>query len=244
MEASPLLGKHALVTGGGTGIGLACAQALTRAGAVVTVLGRREAPLRAAVEGADAAGLLVADVTALPALPRFDILVNAAGAAESAPFLKSDPALFERMWRVNVLGAVAAAQAVLPGMLEARDGRIVMVASTAALKGYPYVTAYTAAKHGLLGLVRALAQEVATKGVTVNAVCPGFTDTAIVAESVARIVAKTGRGEDEARAELARHNPQKRLVQPAEVAAAVLALCLPGSAAINGQAIAVDGGET
>ncbi|NGM18769.1 SDR family oxidoreductase [Roseomonas stagni] len=244
MEASPLLGKHALVTGGGTGIGLACAQALTRVGAVVTVLGRREAPLREAVEAGDAAGLLVADVTALPALPRFDILVNAAGAAESAPFLKSDPALFERMWRVNVMGAVAAAQAVLPGMLEARDGRIVMVASTAALKGYPYVTAYTAAKHGLLGLVRALAQEVAARGVTVNAVCPGFTDTAIVAESVARIVAKTGRGEDEARAELARHNPQKRLVQPAEVAAAVLALCLAGSAAINGQAIAVDGGET
>lgn len=244
MEASPLLGKAALVTGGGTGIGLACAQALTRAGAVVTVLGRRGAPLRAAVEAGDAAGMVVADVTALPALPRFDILVHAAGAAESAPFLKSDAALFDRMWRVNVLGAVAAAQAVLPGMLEAGAGRIVMVASTAALKGYPYVTAYAAAKHGLLGLVRALAQEVATKGVTVNAVCPGFTDTAIVAESVARIVAKTGRGEDEARAELAKHNPQKRLVQPAEVAAAVLALCLPGSAAINGQAIAVDGGET
>lgn len=244
MEASPLLGRAALVTGGGTGIGLACAAALTRAGAVVTVLGRREAPLREAVEAGDAAAFVAADVTALPALPRFDILVNAAGAAESVPFLKSDAALFERMWRVNVLGAVSAAQAVLPGMLEARHGRIVMVASTAALKGYPYVTAYTAAKHGLLGLVRALAQEVATKGVTVNAVCPGFTDTAIVAESIARIVAKTGRGEDEARAELAKHNPQKRLVQPAEVAAAVLALCLPGSGAINGQAIAVDGGET
>jgi len=133
---------------------------------------------------------------------------------------------------------------VLPSMLEARDGRIVMVASTAALKGYPYVTAYAAAKHGLLGLVRALAQEVATKGVTVNAVCPGFTDTAIVAESVARIVEKTGRSEAEARAELARYNPQKRLVTPAEVASAVLALCLPSSGAINGQAIAVDGGET
>ena len=244
MDTSPLLGRAALVTGGGTGIGAACAAALTRAGAVVTVLGRRDAPLRDVVAAGDAAGVIAADVTALPALPRFDILVHAAGAAESAPFLKSDAALFDRMWRVNVLGAVAAAQAVLPGMLEARDGRIVMVASTAALKGYPYVTAYAAAKHGLLGLVRALAQEVATKGVTVNAVCPGFTDTAIVADSVARIVEKTGRSEAEARAELARHNPQKRLVMPEEVASAVLALCLPGSGAINGQAIAVDGGET
>ena len=244
METSPLLGRAALVTGGGTGIGAACAAALTRAGAVVTVLGRRDAPLRAVVAAGDAAGCIVADVTALPALPRFDILVHAAGAAESASFLKSDTALFDRMWRMNVMGAVAAAQAVLPAMLEARDGRIVTVASTAALKGYPYVTAYAAAKHGLLGLVRALAQEVATKGVTVNAVCPGFTDTAIVAESVARIVEKTGRSEAEARAELAKHNPQKRLVRPEEVAAAVLALCLPGSGAINGQAIAVDGGET
>ncbi|WP_439595279.1 SDR family NAD(P)-dependent oxidoreductase [Falsiroseomonas sp.] len=244
MQAGTIQGRTALVTGGGSGIGAACAAALTAAGARVTVLGRREAPLRARVAEGDAADHIAADINALPALPRFDILLHAAGAAESAPFLKSDAALFERMWRVNLMGAVAVAQAVLPGMIEAGFGRVVMVASTASLKGYPYVTAYAAAKHGLLGLVRSLAQEVATRGVTVNAICPGFTETEIVAESVARIMAKTGRDEAAARAELARHNPQRRLVQPAEVAAAALALCWPGSGAINGQAIAVDGGET
>ncbi|MGK7862263.1 SDR family NAD(P)-dependent oxidoreductase [Falsiroseomonas sp. E2-1-a4] len=244
MHVGTLQGRTALVTGGGSGIGAACAAALTAAGARVTVLGRREAPLRARVEAGEAAEFLAADINALPELPHFDILLHAAGAAESAPFLKSDAALFDRMWRVNVLGAVAVAQAVLPGMLATGFGRVVMVASTAALKGYPYVTAYAAAKHGLLGLVRSLAQEVATKGVTVNAICPGFTETDIVADSIARIMARTGRDEATARAELAKHNPQRRLVQPAEVAAAALALCWPASGAINGQAIAVDGGET
>jgi len=244
MRTGPLHGLDALVTGGGSGIGAACAAALTASGARVTVMGRREAPLQAVVARGDAAAALVGDVTTPPALPRVAILVNAAGAAESAPFLKSDAALFERMWRVNVMGAVRVTQAVLPAMLEAGFGRVVHIASTAGLKGYAYVSAYVAAKHALVGLTRALAQEVATKGVTVNAVCPGFTDTDIVAESVARIVAKTGRGEADARAELAKHNPQKRLVRPDEVAQAVLMLCAPEAAAINGQAIAVDGGET
>ncbi|MDP3418754.1 SDR family NAD(P)-dependent oxidoreductase [Falsiroseomonas sp.] len=244
MQSGTLQGRTALVTGGGSGIGAACAAALTASGARVTVLGRREAPLRAQVQAGEAAALIAADINALPALPHFDILLHAAGAAESAPFLKSDAALFDRMWRVNLLGAVAVTQAVLPGMLAAGFGRVVMVASTAALKGYPYVTAYAAAKHGLLGLVRSLAQEVAAKGVTVNAICPGFTETGIVADSIARIMEKTGRDEAAARAELAKHNPQRRLVQPEEVAAAALALCWPASGAINGQAIAVDGGET
>lgn len=239
-----LAGIRALVTGGGSGIGAACAAALTGAGAVVTVLGRREAPLRAMVERGAASGFVVGDVAAPPALPDCAILVNAAGAAESAPFLKSDTALFERMWRVNLMGAVAMTRAVLPAMLEARHGRVVHIASTAALKGYAYVSAYVAAKHALLGLTRALAQEFARAGVTFNAVCPGFTDTDIVAESVSRIVAKTGRSEAQALAEFTKHNPQGRLVRPEEVARAVLMLCDPGAGAINGQAIAVDGGET
>lgn len=239
-----LAGMAALVTGGGSGIGAACAEALSEAGARVTVLGRREAPLRAMVARRAAADWIAGDVCVPPALPRVAILVNAAGAAESASFLASDAALFERMWRVNLMGAAAVTRTVLPGMLEAGFGRIVHIASTAGLKGYAYVSAYAAAKHGLLGLTRSLAQEHATSGVTFNAVCPGFTDTGIVAESVARIVARTGRSAAEALVELVKHNPQKRLVRPEEVARAVLMLCDPEASAINGQAIAVDGGET
>ena len=233
-----------MVAGGGTGIGLACARALTAAGYSVTVLGRREAPLLAAVASGAAAGLLVADArTPPPLLQAFSVLVNAAGVAESAPFHRTPVEMFQRALEVNLLAAVALTHALLPGMLAAGHGRVVHIASTAALRGYAYTTAYTASKHALLGFCRALALEVAAKGVTVNAVCPGFTETAIVADSIARIAARTGRGDAEARAELTRHNPQGRLVQPEEVAAAVLYLCGDGAAAVNGVALPIAGGE-
>jgi NAD(P)-dependent dehydrogenase (short-subunit alcohol dehydrogenase family) len=242
--ASGLQGRRALVTGGGTGIGLACAAALAAAGARVTVFGRREAPLRAAVNSGRAHDVMVGDVRSPQTTCDVDILVNAAGVARSAPFLRSDDALWREMLDINLMGAVAMTRAVLPGMLERRAGRVIHVASTAALRGYAYTAAYAASKHALLGFVRSLALETAEKGVTVNAVCPGFTDTGIVAESVANIVARTGRSEAEAAAELTRFNPQKRLVRPEEVAAAVLFLAGDAAAAVNGQAIAVDGGET
>ena len=174
---------------------------------------------------------------------RIDILVNNAGEAASAPFLKTDLALWRRMMNVNLDGTFHCTQAALPAMIEARWGRIVNVASVAGLAGYAYVTAYCAAKHGVIGLTQALAIEVAKKGITVNAVCPGYTETDMVKDALSTIIAKTGRTAEEALAELTTRNPQGRLVQPREVAHAVVWLCLPGSDAINGQAIAIAGGE-
>jgi NAD(P)-dependent dehydrogenase (short-subunit alcohol dehydrogenase family) len=180
---------------------------------------------------------------ALARFGRVDVLVNNAGQAESAPFLKMDEVLWRRMLDVNLTGTMLCTQAALPGMLEAGWGRIVNVASTAGQVGYAYVSAYCAAKHGVVGLTRALALEVASKGITVNAVCPGYTDTEIVRASIERVVAKTGRSEQEARAAFVQSNPQGRLVAPQEVADAVAWLCSEGASAITGQALSVSGGE-
>jgi NAD(P)-dependent dehydrogenase (short-subunit alcohol dehydrogenase family) len=244
---------HALVTGGGRGIGRVIAASLVQSGVTVTVLGRDRATLEAAVAAGAAHFAATADVADQAAVSAaiaqaaarqpIDILIANAGIAESGPFAKSDAALFQRMMDVNFMGVVHAVQAALPSMKGRPYGRIVAVASTAGLKGYAYVSAYSAAKHAVIGLVRSLALELVSTGVTVNAVCPGFTETDLVAGSIDNIMSKTGRTREQAIAELASHNPQKRLIQPSEVADAVLWLCGEGAGAITGQAIAVAGGE-
>jgi NAD(P)-dependent dehydrogenase (short-subunit alcohol dehydrogenase family) len=248
--AKPLLGQHAIVTGGGTGIGAAVAAELTRLGARLTLIGRRESKLAETASRLGGCAYRVADVTdeaatarAFAAAGAAAILVNNAGAAESAPFLKTDAALFDRMMAINCHAAIRCIQAVLPAMMNEKGGRIVNIASTAGVTGYAYVTAYCAAKHALVGLTRSLARELAKTAITVNAVCPGYTDTDLIARAVDTIAAKTGRAADAARAELAASNPQGRLVSPEEVAATVGFLCGPGAAAITGQVIVVAGGE-
>lgn len=249
-----LEGRHALVTGGGRGIGRAVAAALTASGAKVTVAGRTEAELKAVVAAGEAAGYSIIDVTdeavvaarlaeAAEARGPIDILVANAGAAESGPFLRSDAALFRRMVDLNLMGVVNAARAVLPGMVERKHGRIIAIASTAGLKGYAYVTAYTAAKHAVVGFVKALALETATQGITVNAVCPGYTETDLVSQSIGNIAARTGRSRDDALAEILRDKPLKRLIRPEEVASACAWLASEAAAAVTGSTVVVAGGE-
>lgn len=254
--SGPLAGRHALVTGAGSGIGEAIAIELASLGATLTLLGRRSAPLAATLAKLAGAGhgVVVADITdhdavaaafaeAAAARGPVAILVNNAGAAKSAPAGKTSPALWNEMIAVNLGGTFNCTVAALPGMQAARWGRIVNVASTAGLVGYAYVSAYCAAKHGVIGYTRALALEVAKQGITVNAVCPGYTDTPLLGGAVDNIVAKTGRSSDDAKATLAASNPQGRLIQPEDVARTVGWLCLPGAEAIHGQAIPVAGGE-
>jgi NAD(P)-dependent dehydrogenase (short-subunit alcohol dehydrogenase family) len=253
MSDGALKGKHAVVTGGGRGIGAAIAAALAAQGATLTLMGRDRARLEARaqslaaqvvpVDVADAESVRAAFSRAATASGPVHILINNAGVAASAPFARTDLALWTRMLNTNLTGTYLCCREVMAGMLEHGYGRIVNIASAAGLTGYAYVTAYCAAKHGVIGLTRALGMETARSNVTVNAVCPGYTDTDMVSEAVGNIVRKTGKTEQEARAALVSRNPQQRLVRPEEVANAALWLCLPGAEAITGQAIAVAGGE-
>jgi len=246
-----IAGRHALVTGGGSGVGRAIALALAQAGVGVTICGRRKQPLEATASQGKGIQPAVADVTdeaAMIALHEtrgpFDIVVANAGMSGSSPAQRTSLADWQRTLEVNLTGAFLTVKPALAGMTAHKSGRIVFVASTAGLKGYGYVAPYVAAKHGVVGLMRALAVETASSGVTVNAVCPGFVETDMLDESVRRIVAKTGRTIEEARASLAATNPQGRFIQPQEVAAAVLWLCSTEAGSVTGQAISLSGGET
>jgi NAD(P)-dependent dehydrogenase (short-subunit alcohol dehydrogenase family) len=251
-----LQGQHALVTGGGRGIGAAISSALVKVGVKVTITGRSSESLEqhtASLRGhgtqfqvcdvTDQASISSAFKKATNTFGPITILINNAGQAQSQPFLKTSLETWRQMLEVNLTGTFLCTQAALPGMLEMGWGRIINVSSTAGLTGYPYVSAYSAAKHGVIGLTRSLALELAKKNITVNAVCPGYTETDIVRDAIENIIAKTGRSELEARAELTKNNPQARMIQPHEVAETVLWLCNPNSSSITGQAIAIAGGE-
>jgi 3-hydroxybutyrate dehydrogenase len=248
-------GRHALVTGASRGIGAAVATALRAAGARVSLLGRDVAALREVAQRLGPETLpLTADVTDEASLQgafstareRFGavhILVNNAGQAASAKFTDTDPALWQNILAVNVTGTYLCSRQAVPDMLAQGFGRIVNIASTAGVRGAAYLTAYVTSKHAVVGFTRALALEYAARNITVNAVCPGYVDTAMARNAISNIQKKTGRSESEALASLIATNPQRRLIEPQEVAHTVLWLCRPGAESINGQNIILSGGE-
>lgn len=247
-------GKHALVTGGGSGIGLTIAQALSEARWQVTIAGRNKEKLEAAAKAISGTRVETCDVTnagsvraavqaAAKAHGPIQLLVNNAGGVTSASFEKTTLESFRQTVDLNLMGVVHGIHAVLPQMKESGWGRIVNIASTAGLTGYRYVSAYVAAKHAVVGLTKALALELAKTGITVNAVCPGYTDTGVIASAVKTISKSSGRTETDALATFTAANPQGRLVKPEEVAAAVLWLASEEAAAVNGIALPIAGGE-
>ena len=250
MSPEQLKGQKALVTGGGSGAGAAIALALAHAGAEVVICGRRSSPLDLVAAKHDNISPQVCDITdeaqmisMFERLGPLDIVVANAGASTSAPFAKTSLEDFEAMMKVNLTGTFLTMREGLNAM-KGRKGRLVAIASTAAQKGYAYVAPYAAAKHGVLGMVRSVALEVARKDITVNAVCPGFLDTEMTQRSIANIMKTTGRSAEEALASLEATNPMHKLVPPEDVAKTVLWLCGPGSDMVTGQAISVSGGET
>ncbi len=246
--------RHALITGGGTGIGAAAAVALAGEGAKLSLLGRRMEPIEAAAASTGGTAFQC-DVTDPGAIARafgdardvngpIELLVVNAGIAESAPFHKMTRESWDRIIATNLTAAFDCAREAIGDLLESENGRLVFVASVASLRGVPYAAHYAASKHGLLGLSRSLAAEYAKTNLTVNAVCPGYVDTPMTDQSVARVSQITGRGESDARSAITNMNASGRLVDPDAIANVIRMLCLPLSRDINGAAITIDGGTS
>lgn len=250
----PLLGRHALITGGGTGIGAAAAERLRAAGAKLTLLGRRMEPILAVAERLEGSAI-GCDVTDSQQIRNafdeartlngpIDLLVVNAGIAESAPFHKMTRESWDRIIATNLTAAFECSSAAIGDLLKSDNGRLVFVASVASLRGVPYASHYAASKHGLLGLMRSLASEYAKTNLTVNAVCPGYVDTPMTDQSVARVSQITGRSEGDARSAITSMNASGRLVDPNAIGNVIAMLCLPLSQDINGAAITIDGGTS